>query len=449
MKPFDALSIPETGRLSDICSDKDALPWSRIRTSLATKEGEFLSQQAPRAAIGVQADNGIETIAVILSIIESGRVPVLFPPSINEGLRDQCLDAIAASGLWTAEGWRNLKGRARLPEGFEIVMYTSGTTGQPKPMAIRLLAMRNNALDVAKFLGLTPGDRHLGTMSHCYMSGLYNATILPLVTGGTALCGPIIDPMRLQAFTQAVENHDPTVVWLNPLVARLLVKLRGVRADLLANVKHVISCTAPLSHQLKGEFEDKFALPILQSYGLSETLITTIEAHDATVKGTAGRPIGTPGSVTVDGDGQIVVQNGALFGGYLEPMPTVGRLPDVSSHPTGDLGHFDAEGNLVITGRLSETINRRGIKLSPERIESGIITIPGVEGCAVVGLDDEVRGSLIIAWIVAPEKEMDQLHTALRKSLDAIEVPDVIRLVETLPLTASGKVDRAALRTRI
>lgn len=323
-------------------------------------------------------------------------------------------------------------------------MHSSGSTGVPKPMGIRLEAMRRNALDLAEALSLSSADRHLGTMHVCYMSGLYNATMLPFFTGATSICLPLLTPLTLGTFLAAVETHRPSVIWINPLMARMLAKLNSVKREAFSDVRYFLSCTAPLHPDVRDGFEQRFGRPILQSYGLCETLITTMEDPVIRSAGSVGRPIGGAGAVVLDAGSRIVIANGALMAGYLdgtEPPFTGVALRD---YATNDIGRFDSDHNLFVVGRYGYVINRGGVKFAPDTVEAVIANQEGVEDCAVVGMPEGAGETMVVALVVGGYDEA-RLSEALLAGLPRNQCPTRLLRVPRIPRTHSGKIDRNSL----
>jgi acyl-coenzyme A synthetase/AMP-(fatty) acid ligase len=442
------LDPPHTARLvADDGASSVELDWDALRGAASERARALAGLGDGRRVLGVSGANGIETLLRIFSVLAAGGIPAPMPADSDPAVRARCLAALGAAGLWTDEdGWRALDANRQQPAGFELVMHSSGSTGVPKPLAIRLAAMRANAAMVAQALDLGPDDVHIGTFSHCYMSGLYNATILPIATGARSIAVAQVTPLTVAPFVRAMREHGPTVLWLSPLVARLFVALKGVPDDIFRSVRRAISCTAPLPLAVRQSFEARFGLPLLQSYGLCETLITTIEDPAHPGPGSVGRPVGPEGAVALDAQGQIVIGNGCHFAGYLDQAEAPGALAPVEPYATGDLGRFDEAGNLHVLGRLSETINRDGIKFSPETVEAVMNDLPGVRDSALIGIDDPRIGTRLVAFVVAEAPDADRIRRALSDSLPTVQRPHEIRRVAALPRTPSGKIDRTLLK---
>ena len=226
----------------------------------------------------------------------------------------------------------------------------------------------------------------------------------------------------------------------------MLSAIRGVTTEALSGLRYAISCTAPLHESIKEQFEDRFGIPVLQSYGLCETLITTIEDPGHPAPNSAGKAVGKAGAVSISRNGEIVISNGAHFAGYLDGNE---QVKIVEPYRTGDTGHLDDSQNLHITGRLSEVINVNGVKFSPETVESAINDLPGVTERAVVGYEASSHQTKIAAMVVGESVEAIYILENLRKRLSSEQIPHEIKPVDSLPKTANGKIDRVALRRSI
>ncbi len=395
--------------------------------------------------VGISGDNGIETLLDILSVLFNNGIPAPFPPGYKDNTYNQCMKNLKAAAWKENKKWKSTENGLKHVDGFDFVVHSSGSTGVPKPLAITLSSMARNSLDFSKMLEIDNRDIHIGGFSQCYMSGLYNQTLLPMLLGCKTIGVPTTTPKTLHILLDAIKKYRPSVLWINPLIARSLANLRSIPEDLFVSFRFAISCTAHLSNSDKELFEKRFKVPLLESYGLCETLINTVEKRGiSTKKNTAGCPIGQKNEIIIDDDGQIAVQNGSVFCGVLDPIP-LEPVKSLENYKTGDLGYFNKDGNLVITGRLSEVINRNGIKISPEYIESVINSIEGVSESSIIGFKDDIHDVRIVALIASAEKEASMLHSILREKLTIVERPHEIIVVGSLPKIANGKLDRRLL----
>jgi acyl-coenzyme A synthetase/AMP-(fatty) acid ligase len=214
----------------------------------------------------------------------------------------------------------------------------------------------------------------------------------------------------------------------------------------------VISCTAPLSQIECAQAQDHFARPVLQSYGLSETLIVSIEACDRDVSTdfSAGSLIAGPSSASVQSDGRLLIKNGAVFPGYasMRQGKISLKLPDMSQPGeflSSDLAEIE-NGKLAIIGRDSSVINIGGMKISGEALERVLCNYPGIEAAAVSQRFDSRGIEKPVAMIVCTEPiSTTALFDFCASSMGVAARPAEVKIVNDLPRTANGKVDRSAV----
>lgn len=432
----------------------DRVSVAHILTMSDESVADLAAAVPPRAYVGVSAGNGPVTLLKTLGCLRADLVPAPLPLDMRPEDKAACYRRLGVAAVMTGDGWRHGDGTsARAPAGLDLVMHSSGSTGTPKPLAIFLESMRRNACDVGALLGIGAGDVHLGSMSHCYMSGLFNATLLPFFTGGTCIPGPLVSATSLGALIELIRRFRPTVLWVNPLVAKSMSMLRSIRQQDLDGLRMVISCTAPLDASVQAAFESKFSLPLLNSYGLCETLIATVEtpedrrAPDAVPS--VGRPVAGPGSVVVSPSGRLLVRNGAIYGGPVDVDQAGDEREPVfplDAFESQDLGAIDAAGRVSVTGRADIVINRNGLKMSPEAIESRIQGLTAVADCAVGvgGGDGAHMVALIVPRTPAPSVAAD-LFASFPDVLGPEQRPNDVITVDAIPRTPSGKIDRPAV----
>ncbi|MBM3557077.1 MAG: long-chain fatty acid--CoA ligase, partial [Alphaproteobacteria bacterium] len=190
-----------------------------------------------------------------------------------------------------------------------------------------------------------------------------------------------------------------------------------------------------------------------QSWGLSETLITTIEqpGRDAGTEFSCGLPLGGAAAVRVE-DGALVIENGAVMPGYaaVEGDRPVFSLPNgIPSRVfvTEDLGEIDAGGRVRITGRSSATANIQGEKLSLAQIEASLRDLAGVTEAIAVAVPDPSSGERVAILLRSDSRiASDAVADHIASRIGPRARPTSVRIVETLPLTANGKPDRIKAR---
>jgi acyl-CoA synthetase (AMP-forming)/AMP-acid ligase II len=224
--------------------------------------------------------------------------------------------------------------------------------------------------------------------------------------------------------------------------------------------------SAPITEELHRKAEARLRTPLVVSYGLSEATCTS------TMNPPAARRIGSVGTVlrgqevrllSVDGtaierpdrEGEVCIAGPSLMLGYLDEDSDGRPRPIGPVLRTGDLGRFDADGYLYITGRIKDVIIRGGENLSPALIEGVLARVPGVQACCVVGKADSDLGEVPWAFVVrsadadGEQLSAQQLDEAVTAALSRIHKPAAYRFVSALPENAVGKIDRRKLAAGI
>jgi len=230
-------------------------------------------------------------------------------------------------------------------------------------------------------------------------------------------------------------------------------------------VKAIFVGTAPLPMKLKRDFEDKFGKSLLESYGLSETLIVTANTWNSEYKpGSVGLPLPGIGLRIADesgnemppgADGDIWIRSASVTPGYLDDnsLPDVARQPG-GWFPSGDIGHIGPDGYLFITGRKKDLIIRGGINLSPRAIEEVLAEHEAVDDVAVVGVPDEFYGEEIVAVVKLKDGyALAAIRTELldlcKSRLSPGAVPGAFVDIREFPLSSTGKIQKGKLREMV
>lgn len=338
------------------------------------------------------------------------------------------------------------------------VIYTSGTTGRPKGAVLTHGNFHWSAVASAANLGVEADDRWLACMPLFHVGGL-SIVLRSAIYGTTAVIHQRFEEARVD---RALREERITLL---SVVATMLQRLFALSPERYpASLRAVLLGGGPASRPLLEEAARR-AMPVLQTYGLTETCsqVATLGHADALRKlGSAGLPL--PAStvrIEVDGreaepgeTGEIVVAGPTVCAGYLHrPEATAEAIRDGWLH-TGDLGWCDAEGYLYVADRRDDLIVSGGENVYPAEVESALLEHPAVEECAVVGLPDERWGARVVAAVVlrtdakAPSTEAWEAH--LRARLAGYKIPrEIIVETEALPRTASGKLQRHLVRDRL
>jgi len=332
------------------------------------------------------------------------------------------------------------------------VMYTSGTTGFPKGV---VRTHRANAWSVVNHALGSPraaDDVELFTLP-AFGIGLLHFAVPGLLGGATLVLDDAFDAQRVWDLLAA---ERATRAFLAPTMLSSMLAVEGheqVDTSALEVVYTAYEFPAPLRERAIARFGDRF----VYMYGLTEAQLTCAARGDLSRKpasvGTAMgvarvRVLGDDGLPVAPGEvGEIALHGPATMAGYHgRPEETAATLVGGWVH-TGDLGRVDDEGDLHYVGRRKEMIKTGGFSVDPREVEEALLAVDGVEEAAVVGVPDDHWGEMVVAF-VAPRGAVtpEAVRRACRASLAGFKVPKRVLEVDALPLNATGKVSRAALR---
>jgi acyl-CoA synthetase (AMP-forming)/AMP-acid ligase II len=320
---------------------------------------------------------------------------------------------------------------AAAPAGTALVKLTSGSTGEPVGVCLSEEALREGIAHIVEGMSILPSDRVLISIPLSHSYGFDNG-VLSLAVHGT----PLVIVRRffpaplIEALTAGEVTFFPTV----PPLVRALAEVDWPEG---LPLRTVICAGAALPVETAQRFRQRSGRWVHQFYGSTESGGISFEADpaDPAAEGTVGRPLAGV-RVCLGEAGTVTVHSAANFGGYW------GRDRELSPRTvtTGDTAQLGPDGRLRLTGRTAEIINVGGRKIAAATLEAALRGATGVEELAVVGVDDPVRGDRLVAFLVANGRRVDV--SALPSGLQRSEV----RLVQNLPYTERGKLDRQLLR---
>lgn len=343
------------------------------------------------------------------------------------------------------------------PDKLAALLYTSGTSGRPRAAMLTHRALLANLDQVA---AVEPPLMHgddvvLGVLPLFHVYGL-NA-----VLGGV---------LRHRARLVLVERFDPhetlsliddeacSVVPVAPPVFGYWQSEDDLAVHLGA-VRLVLSGSAPLSPEVVTAFTERTGIPVHQGYGLTEAspvVTNTLRSAEpkpgsvgAAVPGVELRLLDETGGTPEGTDpGEIQVRGANLFSGY---WPDGADGPDAEGWwSTGDVGFLDEDGDLFLVDRLKELVIVSGFNVYPTEVEDVVGEVEGVTDVAVIGVEDDETGEAVVAYVQAPGADPAAIAEAVRSHCAArlarFKQPSRIEVVDQLPLTATGKVQKGRLR---
>jgi len=342
-----------------------------------------------------------------------------------------------------------------LAEQVAAIIFTSGTTGQPKGVMLTHAGLLQFARVSAQSRQLGPSDRSYAYLPMTHIFGLGTVLMASLHAGSGLLMRSQFDPADV---FDALAHQGMTQLQGPPaMFTRLLAWLDTQAIDHPAapDLRYVYTGAAPLDRSVKQAIEARFGKPMHHGYGLSEyagalTLCRLNEWRADTsagylVEGAELRIMSPQGQDLPAGEtGEIWMRGVGLMPGYFrDPDITAKVIQPGGWYASGDLGRQDADGALQVVGRLKEMIIRSGFNVYPGEVEAVLLGWPGVQKAAVVGRKASDGNEDILAFIEAKpgvQLDLQALKAHAHEHLSPYKRPSVMALVPDMPMTLSGKV---------
>ncbi len=448
---------------------------ARLRSQLGVKAGD---------RVAVWLKNCPEFVAGVFGILHTGAVVVpinnfLKPAEAVYILNDGGIDALITDeemGVHFSElaaarpqlKMLKVEEFASLPKAAEqdgqgarnendlaVIIYTSGTTGRPKGAMLSHGNLLHN-IESCRVVLATVEDDSLAVilpLFHTYMMTV--GIFLPFTIGGSIVLVKSLHPPR--AMLMEIFSSRATILPAVPAFYRMLV---GAPLPLPLPIRIFISGSAPLPMQTLREFEEKFKVPLIEGYGLSEAspVVSKNPLRGPRKAGSIGIPIANVEMSVQDDEGrllgpnetgEICVRGGNVMMGYWNQPEETKKTFRNGWLLTGDVGHRDTDGYYYITDRKKDMLIVNGNNVYPREIEEVIYHFPGVKEAAVIGVKDERRGEQPLAFVAPAEgQNLDEkaLLQFVRGKLADYKVPKQVVFMPALPKNATGKVLKTELR---
>jgi acyl-coenzyme A synthetase/AMP-(fatty) acid ligase len=342
------------------------------------------------------------------------------------------------------------------PEDPALVVFTSGTTGEPRGALHATRYLTGQRAQAERWLGARRDELVWCTTATGWSKSARNVFVAPWLCGAAALiCDERFDPgTRLDL----IEREGVNVLCQAPTEYRMLARRATLRP--LPAVRRMVSAGEPLNAEVIEAFRAEVGLDIHDGYGQTETgHLAGNHVGEDIRPGSMGRAL--PGlELRIAGDdeagGELQVRAATcptFFSRYLDDQaPAHARLVDGEWWPTGDVVRRDGDGYLWYEGRNDDLILSSGYRIGPFEVESALLTHPAVAEAAAVPEPDPERGAVVRAIVVLRDGEpTDRLAGELREHVKAItapyKAPRIVEFADELPKTASGKIRRAELRS--
>jgi long-chain acyl-CoA synthetase len=399
----------------------------------------------------VIADSGIDTVITI--------------PFLAGRVKDAKLNVIDLTELAKME-LPPLAGTPDLPkpeaDDLAVLMYTSGTSGLPKGVPITYNNMQSVVNSAIKFADLDSREhRFLGIIPLFHAFGMAAMMIAPI-----QLRAPVVYIARFSAVAaiNAIREQQITVMFGVPSMFAAIGHLKNAGPEDFKSIYAIITGGEPLPAVVREKFLERFNVPLLEGYGLTETCaIISLNLPQMRREGSVGKPVPVAqvkiadenGEAVASGEiGEIWVKGPMVMKGYYQlPDATAAAMTADGYFKTGDLGKIDAEGFLFITGRKKDMIIVSGEKVFPREIEDILTQHETVSEAAVIGRKDASRGEVVVAFVTAREGQeikVDVLRDYCRaRGLPQWKCPREFIVMAELPHSPTGKVLKRVLAEQV
>lgn len=326
------------------------------------------------------------------------------------------------------------------------LVYTSGTTGVSKGAILTHNNFAANGVNLTACWAITSADRFLLALPLFHVHALGNGLHCWLISGCRMR---LLERFEHQRAAADFLDFRPTLFFGVPTVyIRLLGLPDEVARDVGSFIRLFVSGSAPLPPQVFEEFRRKFGHSILERYGMTETLMNISNPYVGERRaGTVGLPL--PGVSVRIVNGEVQLRGPNVFAGYWRREEATQAAFDDGWFRTGDMAECSVDGYYTLLGRKSDLIISGGFNIYPREIEDFLIEQEEVAEAAVVGILDELRGEIPVAYFVARTPiTPEDLESRCRAALSSFKVPRRFLAVEQLPRTALGKVQKHLLAGR-
>lgn len=354
-----------------------------------------------------------------------------------------------------AHGSQPLTAPQTATDDLAVIIYTSGTTGRSKGAMLTHRNLLDNVESCRIVLQAVEGDRIvvLLPLFHSFMMTV--GMLLPLLVGGSMVLIRSLHPPK--NIIEEILTHGASIL---PAIPQFFRSLLHVQLPPGTPLRLCISGGAPLPVEILNQFNQKFSVPLLEGYGLSEAspVVSFTPIKGPWKAGSIGKPVvGVEVSIQDDEGnllpvgqtGEVCVRGTNVMKGYWNQPEETAKCMRNGWLLTGDVGHEDTDGYFYITDRKKDMLLVNGINVYPREIEEVIYQLPGIKEAAVVGCPDHRKGEQPVAFIAPVEgQNIDEKQVLgfLKEKLADYKIPRKVFFAPALPRNATGKILKTELR---
>eukprot|EP01018_Ginkgo_biloba_P012753 Gb_08876 [translate_table: standard] len=346
-----------------------------------------------------------------------------------------------------------------MEDDIALFLHTSGTTSRPKGVPLTQLNVGASTQHIRDTYELSETDTTVIVLPLFHVHGLVAALLSSLVSGGAVVL-PAAGRFSASTFWNDMKTHGGTWYTAVPTIHQILLERHNAKADEeYPKLRFIRSCSASLAPVVLERMEKAFGAPVLEAYAMTEASHQmtsnplphgTGGAHKA---GSVGKPTGIEMAILDDNgvsqrsgiSGEVCIRGLNVTNGYQNNPEANKTAFQFGWFHTGDVGYLDTQGYLFLIGRIKELINRGGEKISPSEVDAVLLSHPAVSQAVAFAIHDDKYGEEIHAAVVPQEGASvseEEIVWTCKKNLAAFKIPKRIFVTNSLPKTASGKIQR-------
>lgn len=337
------------------------------------------------------------------------------------------------------------------PDDVALFLHTSGTTSRPKGVPLTHGNLAASIKNIGDTYALTPDDIAMVVMPLFHVHGLIGVSLSTLSTGGS-----LVIPPRFSASRFWGEQRDSGATWYSavPTIHQILLARADDEGAPHESFRLIRSCSSALAPAVFEQLEARFGAPVLEAYGMTEAshqMSSNLLPPGDRMPGTVGKGTGVDIAI-MDDDGnllsvgeraEVVIRGANVTHGYHKNPEANAEAFTKGWFRTGDQGFMEADGTLTLTGRIKELINRGGEKISPLEVDAALLGHPSVAEAVCFGVPHEMYGEAVqAAVVVSGDTNEDAIRSYCGEHLAGFKVPDRVYIIDTMPRTATGKIQR-------
>ena len=342
-----------------------------------------------------------------------------------------------------------------------LILHTSGTTSRPKQVQLSCINIISSALNIADVLNLKQTDKGLNIMPLFHIHGLIASLLSSIVTGSSLVCTNGFNALN---FYGNINTFKPTWITAVPTMYQAILSRASRNKEIIkaANLRLLRSSSAAMPIATIESLENVFECPVIEAYGMTEASHQMASNFLDSVRkpGSVGKPAGPDIALFKDNKiissehtvGEIVIKGTNVTKGYKNNEKANNENFFDGWFKTGDLGRFDEDGFLFISGRIKEIINKGGEKISPQEVDEALMKHEAIFQAVCFSVKHEKLGEDIAAAVVLKEgKTVDtkELRTYLSDLITTFKIPRQILILSEIPKGNTGKIQRIGLAKKL